>query len=619
MRSFLVVAAFLTLAICDAQLPGDSLMIKKVKQAFFLANTDPDSAFAIGEEGIQQSHRSGNKRLEAYSCKTRGWAWLRLGNFDSCLRDLRTCTQIFQRLNDTVETMYMYVNLANVYSSSSKFSESALYLLKADSLAKNKNDIQVEAGIKKQMGILYREQGDYKKAITNLTESISLYRSVKDTSHYLDVVSSLCISYNQMSLPDSSLVLLKQSIPLIRSSGTSTYLKAMLSEQFGDTYFALASYPKALESYKEAYDFFASETSNADMAYEAMNLGKTCIQIKNYSDAEKYLLLAYRTNDSLRLVNYSGDAANQLSELYKTTHNWQKAYQWLEIKDNLRDSLNLKDQNEKTAELETKYETEKKDNEINLLKKDKQLNMLTLQKQKTFRYGAIVFLVLLVLIGLLAINRYRVVQRSKRLFEIEKLRNNIARDLHDDIGSALSSINIISKVVLENPAEKENVHLHLKKIQDNSGYMLESMSDIVWTINPVNDSLEKVIFKMKEFAADLLEPMNIQYEFIQSKDFSNMQLDLNQRKNLYLVFKEAINNAAKYSNCTQIMISILHQNNSLVLEVKDNGKGFDIANQFTGNGLKNIRQRAAEMNGSAVISSRAGKGTTVLLKIKSHD
>lgn len=619
MRSFLVVAAFLTLAICDAQLPGDSLMIKKVKQAFFLANTDPDSAFAIGEEGIQQSHRSGNKRLEAYSCKTRGWAWLRLGNFDSCLRDLRTCTQIFQRLNDTVETMYMYVNLANVYSSSSKFSESALYLLKADSLAKNKNDIQVEAGIKKQMGILYREQGDYKKAITNLTESISLYRSVKDTSHYLDVVSSLCISYNQMSLPDSSLVLLKQSIPLIRSSGTSTYLKAMLSEQFGDTYFALASYPKALESYKEAYDFFASETSNADMAYEAMNLGKTCIQIKNYSDAEKYLLLAYRTNDSLHLVNYSGDAANQLSELYKTTHNWQKAYQWLEIKDNLRDSLNLKDQNEKTAELETKYETEKKDNEINLLKKDKQLNMLTLQKQKTFRYGAIVFLVLLVLIGLLAINRYRVVQRSKRLFEIEKLRNNIARDLHDDIGSALSSINIISKVVLENPAEKENVHLHLKKIQDNSGYMLESMSDIVWTINPVNDSLEKVIFKMKEFAADLLEPMNIQYEFIQSKDFSNMQLDLNQRKNLYLVFKEAINNAAKYSNCTQIMISILHQNNSLVLEVKDNGKGFDTANQFTGNGLKNIRQRAAEMNGSAVISSRAGKGTTVLLKIKSHD
>ena len=618
MRSFMIVAALLIIATCSAQLPGDSMMIKKVKSGFTLANADPDSAFAIGEEGIQQSHHSGNKRLEAYSYKTRGWAWLRRGNYDSCFKDLLTCTDLFQQLNDTVETMYMYVNLADVYSLHSEFAASALYLMRADSLAREKNDLRIEAGIKKQMGILYREQGEYKKAVSYFRESMNLYKSIKDTMHYLDVATSLSINYNSMNLPDSSLALLKQSVPLVKVYNSSIYQKAMFCERFGDTYYALNSYSKALEYYKQAYELFDSENNDADKAYEAMNVGKMYVQTKNYEDAEKYLLLAYNINDSLHLVNYSGDAANELSELYKTTHNWQKAYQWLVIKNKLADSLNLKEQNEKTAELETRYETEKKDNEINLLKKDQQLNLLTLQKQKAFRYGAIVVVALLVLIGFLFINRYRMVQRSKRLFEIEKLRNNIARDLHDDIGSALSSINIISKVVLENPAEKENVHFHLKKIQDNSGYMLESMSDIVWTINPVNDSFEKIIFKMKEFAADILEPMNIQYEFIHSKDFSTVRLDLNQRKNLYLIFKEAINNAAKYSNCTRITITILDQNNNLVLEVKDNGNGFDTTSQLTGNGLKNIQQRAREMNGDAFITSGKTKGTTILLKIKSH-
>lgn len=619
MRSPLLVATILTAAICCAQSPGDSVMLKKVKAGFALANTNPGAAFLIGNEGIKTALRSGNKKLEAFSYKTRGWAWLRRGNYDSCFKDLITCTKLFHELNDTIETVYMYVNLADVYSLHSQFAQSAIYLVRADSLAKEKNDLRVEAGIKKQMGILYREQGEYKKAVSYFRESMNLYRGIKDTMHYLDVVTSLSINYNSMNWPDSSLVLLQQSVPLMNVFTNSSYQKAMISERFGDTYFALGSYAKALQSYKQAYDLFDSDNNDADKAYEAMNVGKMLIQTENYRDAENYLLLAYNINDSLHLVNYSADAANELSELYKTTQNWQKAYRWLEIKDKLADSLNLKEQNEKTAELETRYETEKKDNEISLLKKDQQLNLLTLQKQKAFRYGAIAVVALLILVGFLIINRYRMVQRSKRLFEIEKLRNNIARDLHDDIGSALSSINIISKVVLENSGEKENVHLHLKKIRDNSGFMLESMSDIVWTINPMNDSFEKVIFKMKEFAADILEPMNIQYEFVQSNDFSGVQLDLNQRKNLYLIFKEAINNAAKYSNCSGIIIHILNQNGSLLLEVKDNGKGFDTANQFNSNGLKNMKHRAAEMNGVVSVSSEKEKGTTVLLQIKSHD
>ena len=184
------------------------------------------------------------------------------------------------------------------------------------------------------------------------------------------------------------------------------------------------------------------------------------------------------------------------------------------------------------------------------------------------------------------------------------------------MGSALSSINILTKVVLESPAEKENIDLHLKKIQDHSGYMLESMSDIVWTINPVNDTFEKVIFKMKEFAADILEPMNIQYEFVQTENLSNVPLDLNQRKNLYLIFKEAINNAAKYSNCTKVNIHLSHLNGQLIMEIRDNGKGFNFGQQQSGNGLKNIKQRADELQRVATIESNNGNGTRVSVELR---
>lgn len=600
--------------------PADSIMTKQVRAAFFLTNTDPDSALVIGKKGVEQSKLSGNRRLAAYAYKTRGWALFRMGNYDSSFVDLFAATKFFEELHDTVETLYMYVNLANVYSNHSQFTESATYLMKADSLAKIKKDVKIEAGIKRQMGIFYRQQGQYAKAISQFKESLVLYESINDTLNIWDASSSLSITYNQFVMkPDSSLSLLKKCEPLLNATPRPTYQKASMQEQFGDAYYAMTDYDKALGRYHAAYTMFAGQGDKADMYYEAMNVGRANLHLKNYGEAEKYLLQAYKGNDSLGMTNYALDASRELASLYKNKQDWQKAFHWLETTSRLSDSLQLADQNKKTAEFQAKYEGEKKDAEISLLKKGQEVDRLTMQKQKTFRYGAAALLILLALIGLLFINRYRIVQRAKRQVEMERLRNNIARDLHDDMGSTLSSINIISKVALENPGERDNIRECLKKIQDNSGYMMESMSDIVWAINPVNDSFEKVIFKMKEFAADILEPLNIKYEFRQSGDPLSIQMGLNKRKDLYLIFKEAINNAAKYSSCTKVTIIIQMDNDEITLRIADDGRGFDTGNGATGNGIRNMKQRAKEMGGNVTISGENGKGTTVLLKIKPHD
>ncbi|KYP14463.1 two-component regulator propeller domain-containing protein [Flavihumibacter sp. CACIAM 22H1] len=202
---------------------------------------------------------------------------------------------------------------------------------------------------------------------------------------------------------------------------------------------------------------------------------------------------------------------------------------------------------------------------------------------------------------------------SKYLTE-ERLRSKISRDLHDEMGSALTSINILSTVAMAKEEKKEEVQEYLQKIKAHSGNMMESMSDMIWAINPANDSLEKVLIKMKEFAAEMLEPSGINYHFETSGFTQQSVLNLEERKDLYLVFKEAVTNIAKYACATAVTISLKFDKEELQLRIRDNGKGFDTNKEDTGNGLSNMRARARAMGAEFTLESVAGTGTTIMLK-----
>ena len=202
---------------------------------------------------------------------------------------------------------------------------------------------------------------------------------------------------------------------------------------------------------------------------------------------------------------------------------------------------------------------------------------------------------------------------SKYLTE-ERLRSKISRDLHDEMGSTLTSINILSKVAMARDEERSEVLEFLRKIKDHSGNMMESMSDIIWAINPANDSLEKVLIKMKEFAAEMLEPAGINYYF-DNRDFAKQALlNLEERKDLYLVFKEAINNIVKYSQASEVTILLRFDKKALSLTIIDNGIGFDTTAPGTGNGIGNMKSRAAAMGAAFHIESIPGTGTSIFLK-----
>jgi signal transduction histidine kinase len=198
--------------------------------------------------------------------------------------------------------------------------------------------------------------------------------------------------------------------------------------------------------------------------------------------------------------------------------------------------------------------------------------------------------------------------------EIENMRNEIARDLHDDMGSTLSSIHIISQLALKE-SQAEPSTKYFQRISENSAKMMESMSDMVWSINPDNDSLQKMLTKMKEFSAEILEPKNMGYQFQGEETLNGAVLDLASRKNVFLIFKESINNTAKYSEGSFVNIHFSQIANDLLLTISDNGKGFDHTKVHNGNGLKNMKARAQEINAQLNLESKLGQGTILKLKL----
>jgi two-component sensor histidine kinase len=224
---------------------------------------------------------------------------------------------------------------------------------------------------------------------------------------------------------------------------------------------------------------------------------------------------------------------------------------------------------------------------------------------------------LLISLMIYTVYRYRINELLKR----QAIRNKIAQDLHDNVGSTLSSISVYSQVakIYKEQNKMEPLHDTLEKISTTSSEMISEMNDIVWAINPRNDNMATILQRMESFARPLLASQEIKFHFSYEMSIQHQHLEMNKRKNFYLIFKESINNALKYSNCKNIWVEINLLHHHISLSVKDDGKGFDTkkarsANTLSGNGVQNMKMRAKEMKGNCAIESDPGKGTTILLK-----
>jgi ligand-binding sensor domain-containing protein/signal transduction histidine kinase len=209
------------------------------------------------------------------------------------------------------------------------------------------------------------------------------------------------------------------------------------------------------------------------------------------------------------------------------------------------------------------------------------------------------------------LHRYRVA----RLLELERVRTRIATDLHDDIGSSLSQIAILSEVAsrqvdLAHPKLAEP----LADIAGISRELVDSMSDIVWAIDPERDHVEDLVHRMRRFASDVLSPRDIRLAFQTPAEEQDLPMGADLRRQIFLIFKEAVHNVLRHSGATEVTVDFRVEHGWLSLRVADNGGGFDFARDHDGHGLRSMRERAREMAGDMEIHSGAA-GTSITLRV----
>jgi signal transduction histidine kinase/streptogramin lyase len=220
----------------------------------------------------------------------------------------------------------------------------------------------------------------------------------------------------------------------------------------------------------------------------------------------------------------------------------------------------------------------------------------------------------------------RKVERLQRQQAVEHERIRIARDIHDDLGANLTRITMLSESARRDLNDSRQVAGNLDQIYNTSRELTRAMGEVVWAINPQHDTLESVVAYLEEFGQNLLRTAGIRCKMDMPTQFPARVITAEMRHNLFLAFKEALNNAIKHAGASEVRIAFMMESTAFILTIEDNGRGFVLEQLLTGtpgspprpgtgNGLANMRQRLAAIGGWCEIESMAGKGTRVTFTV----
>lgn len=461
-------------------------------------------------------------------------------------------------------------------------------------------------------GSVFILQGKNELALQYFKQSLAL--KTKDNNLRGMAVSANRIgsTLNEMEKYKEALVYLKQAEQYAEKVGYRQVLVDILINESG-SYRELNRPKENFAALKKAEEISIMIKMPHQTGAIYGNLGLYYQSQKQYKSAEEYLYRALKIFKQVGSPEYQGYIYEALTALFVEKGDYKNAFQNQKEAKQVNDSLFTESQRARMDELNARFDSEKKEQQIKLLQQAAIINEQKLTQDKFLLAGGVLILLLAGAVTAWLLNRARV----QRLRESLQLRNKIAADLHDEIGSTLSSISLLSgltekQMIANNPQKAEQL---IHKISQDSRQMLESMDDIVWTINPRNDSMSTLLTRLREYAKPLAESKDIKLNFAVSPEAENSTLTLSVRQNVYLIVKEAINNLFKYAQATEAEIRFGKKGKDLEVTVKDNGVGFDTNGMSHRNGLKNMHERAESIGAKLDIDSNLENGTVLSLLI----
>lgn len=567
---------------------------------------------------------------------------------DEAIRLYEQGLNIFREVNDQAGEANCLTNLGFVYKRTGNLAKALDYY--KESLTIN-TEINERAGMyaaENNLGLTLFALGDMKKALASHFNCLKLAEELGDKRRQARTLNNIAGVYGAQNEKDLQFESLMKSLNIILETGDKrgeSFIRGNIVEHLlwknkldeaksfsqrvidigsetGDKDILSNGYSvmsrvnrasgqlrEAIEVEKKAYEIKKALNYKAAIVYSLNALGNMSLDLNNTSEAQKYLNESMAISNEMKSPKAIGEAALNLSNLYKKQGNTTKALGFYELHIKMRDSV-ANEENKKAAfKSQYKYEYEIKATADSIRgESEKAILTAQLDQATSQRYALTAAVILVVTLGFFVFYRFRVTQQMKEL----RLRNQIASDLHDEVGSAISSISLFAGMAkLKSGKDSEDI---VAKIENTSRETVDNMSDIVWSIEPSNDRFDNVLKKMTYFGEQLTGGLGIGFTLAYEDGIDKTTFEMSKRKNFYLIFKEALNNAVKYSGAKEIQVIFNKEGRQYIMEITDDGKGFDTKAQTFGNGLRNMKRRAEELGGSLEIESSSA-GTTVTLKV----
>lgn len=584
-----------------------------------------DEAIKYSSQGIAYSKQGNDVHFEAKNYYVLGCSFYLKFSYSQAMENLLTALKLSEKVNDPVLVMQINNQVGMIYKYLEDYDKAMTYFLPAYQQA-----LRLKTG---PLANLLVNIGNVKESQGLYNESISYYQQylqLKPNDSFTQVITNNNIGkvYLSMNKPDIALEYFNKAYSV---EDTVANLRGRAY-----SYNNLARVAQAKGEYNKAIGYELKSLQQAQL-YNVKSLVWTCYEvlancyqkIENYQLANFYLKKHLDLKDSI-FARQRVDRVSVLDAAYRFESETEKKQQQIANltdrnrittlgmanmnKQRLLTLLKLNNLQQQDALNHLKLDNYQKANlvttmKLQSLKQANQLNNLQLSIQNRNMLLLVAGCTTLLAVVFVFYRRYR----FKKLLEVESIRANIAADFHDELGSTLSSIALYSEMASrDNLDDIQRTKGILSVIGESSRGTVSAMQDMIWAIQPKNDNMHEVINRMREFAFPLAEVKNITLELNIEDDVMGIELPMEIRKNIYLIYKEAVNNAFKYAYAQNIKISLSKKGGMLLLSIIDDGQGFDITNARQGNGLRNIRRRAEQAGGALRIVSAEGEGTQIL-------
>jgi len=580
-----------------------------------------DSAIIFGEKGVETAKSLNDPVLLSQLYSDLGYAWMEKGELINARENYQTALDLRYELGDSAKIYGIITNLGSVYQRDFQ-SDSAMvnYLKSLAFFERTGNDRNADF-IRNNIGVIYLEMRNYPKALEIFTQ-VAEYRKSQADEY------SLAMAYTNLGNTYKNLKNFEKA--------EETYLKAlMLFENFEDVYNTsttlnnLATLYNTQKKSKVAIEFAekgltlaAQAGASYDYALIESNLAQSYNDLKNYPKSREYYLRALQNFED---QNAEEDIASMyllMSPVYAALGMPDSAAFYTSEYVALNKKLTEEEIQQLSADLETRYQTEKKDAAI-------AQQRLEIRSRTIQLFGSLALAVILGIVGYLLYSQQKLKNQQLKqqaelktaLVQIEtqntlqEQRLLISRDLHDNIGAQLTFIiSAIENLKYFDPI-KEQLTQRYDTIANFTKQTITELRDTIWAMNAGQVSWEQLSGRISDYLQRAqLADQKIKFEFLGGEKLdSSLRFDSANGIQLYRVLQEAIQNAIKYAEASEIQVSILQKKGRLTLQITDNGKGFDESKITPGNGLFNMRKRAQELGGKLTINSEVGSGTSVSL------